>query len=182
MSNGLVLSLLVTYFIFRCLSCISLVVCNGRCISYIIDDLTMYFVPALVNYLGTNFTDCSALFQILQKICARRRKHYTSWFQGCTHQFQCTLLMIIFLMNLLTWYSLLLWLTILFLWDQSCIIVLTISGFDGHSGDIIFPCCMTVFWSTLSVSKIYILPTCLFFGQWQRFHLFIFLPSVNQSL
>ena len=40
---------------------------------------------------------------------------------------------------------------------------------NDHSGDKTFLWCMTVSWSTQSVSKICIWPICLFFERWQRF-------------
>jgi len=81
--------------------------------------------------------------------------------------------MIIFLMNLLTWYvPKIAPISFLFI-GPSFVIVLTIFYVNDHSGDKTFLCCMTVSLSTQSVSKICTSPTCLFFEQWQRFLFFL---------
>jgi hypothetical protein len=128
--------------------------------------------PASVKLLTLVFFNCPFPLQIPQKNCAMRRRHCTSLFQGCTRQFQCILLMITFLMNLLTRYVPKIVPVSLFI-DPSFIIVLTTFDVNDHSGDKIFLCYMTVSWSTQSVSKICTSPTCLFFERWQRYLLFL---------
>jgi hypothetical protein len=136
--------------------------------SYMIENPISALQSRISKIIDTSFLNC-LFVQIPQKNCVMRRRHCTSLFQGCTPQFQCILLTIIFLMNLLTWYvPKRVPISLLFI-GQSFIIVLTISDVNDHSGDKTFLCCMTVSWSTQSVSKICTSPTCLFFEQWQRF-------------